>query len=214
MLLVRHAPAQIGLRVASFRRRVSGRANHVRAWLLAGEQPLGIVDAHGAWPRRRERDARSPDRAVRLQRYLDRGRGGRVVAHLAFDFLIRAGRALVRNRELHLERDLAFADRSREAVDEELVNRYRASAGLAADDERGTGGECDGGPIAGRIVVTQTADDRGGLPDDGIRDDARGVVHEGPSALVDPRRALDGGVARDGANVQRAVVEFEVVELF
>ena len=88
----------------------------------------------------------------------------------------------------------------------------RARAALAANDDGGARGERDRRPVAGRIVVAQAADHRAHLPHDRIGDDARDVVQQAPSAIADPRRALDVGVARDGADRQRAIVIRTIVQ--
>src|SRR6516225_3916921 len=108
MLLVGNAAAQIGLGSALLRRGVGGSANQISARLLTRQRALGVVDTHGAWTGRRQRDARRPDGAAGTQRHLDGGRCGREVADFAFNLLIRAGGAIVRNRKPRLDRDLTL----------------------------------------------------------------------------------------------------------
>ena len=111
------------------------------------------------------------------------------------------------------ERHLAVADRGREAVDEKVVDGDAPGAGLAANDDRGAGGERDRGPIAGRIVVAQAADHGAHLPHDRIGDHPRRIMDKAPSALADPRRPLDVAVPRDRADCQHVVADAEVVQI-
>ena len=136
MLLVLDAAAQIGLRRAALSHAASAAAR--------------IRSAVGFWPASRRsasstRTAQAPaaDSATPAVRIvpsafsddLHRRRGGGEVADLALDLLVRAGRAIVRHRELRAERHLAFANRRREAVDEKIVDRDAARAALAAHDD-------------------------------------------------------------------------------
>src|SRR6185436_1927918 len=97
---------------------------------------------------------------VGVQRHLNGGRSGGVIAYLTLHLLIRTGGPIVGHRKFGAERHLAFADRGGEAVDEELVDRHFAGTVLPTHDHGRPGGERGRRPVARRVVVAQTANDR------------------------------------------------------
>ena len=188
MLLVFDAAAQVGLRRAALRTRrrqrresaprsVSGRRAAARRRPRARRtdpRPTARRPRCGSCRRRSARPARLPRR----------WRSRRPCARPS-DTNRPCGRRAPGNSDA--QRHLAFADRRREAVDEEIVDLDRRGSGLAAHDDLGASGQRDRRPVAGRIVVAQAADHGAHLAHDRIGDHARRVVDQAPAPVGDPR---------------------------
>ena len=181
--------------------------------LLAGQQLLGLVHAHGARPCRRQRHA-----------------GARIVPS-AFSDTCTAAAAVAKSPTLRSTfwyepavRSSGTGNSAPSAISPSPTAVVKLSTRKSSIGTRrvpalprtttvGARGERDRRPVAGRIVVAQAADDRAHLAHDRIGDHARRVVDQAPAALADPRRALDVAVSRDRADRQHLIADAQVVQI-
>src|SRR5262245_53659437 len=208
--LVLGAPANVVLRLGRLRGKSRRLDDRLVVELTPGERLLGRRRLEVGGPDARERDPGASDRAV-VERDVDRGPDGGVVADLALELEIRPRGRRARIAHLQAGDHLVLLERGRERALEELLDRNRPRSRRGAGFDVGPDREHDRAPVGLRVGVCERAANRAEVAHDRVGD-LRGCRAESAEPAAEQLRALARLVTDERAHAETAVLLCEGVQ--